>query len=337
MAKKKETTETVEVISFYPDKKEGLSPSALQAWIENRSSFIKSYFLEERIQDTAAMSAGKKIHKLIEAGLMPAKKVFTVSEKEIRIELAPGKVIRGFPDSHEELTEEEIAEQKGTNNLIEFVDYKSGKANGWEEKLGTDIKMKATAWLVWMKNDKPAQVRGYIEYFATQWDADTREIVPIEGVESELVETVYRYGELDEFTDVILKAFKEINEFYLKWLDRTDKFINEQDLEEYVSLKTKKEKLEMEMGAIAERILDEMNFGGITTHKTPLGTFYITERKTFEYPEKMILDNGMDLATTEEQVDALEKSIKKAKKNYELIAEPISTATSMGFRKPTEK
>jgi len=337
MAKKKETEETVEAISFYPGKKEGLSPSAIQAWIENRSSFIKSYFLEDRIQDTAAMSAGKKIHKLIEAGLMPAKKVFTVSEKEIRIELAPGRVMRGFPDSHEELTEEEIADQKGTNNLIEFVDYKSGKANEWEQKLGTDIKMKATAWLVWMKNDKPANVRGYIEYFATQWDPETREIVPIEGVDSELIETVYSYGELDEFTEVILKAFKDINEFYIKWLDRTDKFISEKDLEDYISLRNKKEKIETEMGEIAERILEEMNFGGITTHKTPIGTFYITERKTFEYPEKMILDNGMDLVTTEEQVDALDKSIKKAKKNYELIAEPVTTSISMGFRKPTEK
>ena len=147
---------------FYHDKKEHMSPSALDQWFRQRSAFVGSYFEEKDRVDTKAMQAGRQIHRLIEGGMIPAKCSYAINEQEIKVRV-PGTdfYFMGIPDSR--------TESKDGNESM-FVDYKSGKANEWKEKLPTDIKMKATAWLVWQEGGESAEVvKGAIEFIQTTW------------------------------------------------------------------------------------------------------------------------------------------------------------------------
>ncbi len=311
--------------TFYPSKKGWISPSALDNWLRSRSAFIKTYFEGEKGPETAAMNAGTKVHKLIEAGLIKAKCVYDVCEQETTFTFENGVKVLGFPDSYTSIPDD---------GQVRFVDYKTGKANGWEEKLPTDIKMKTTAWLVWQNTGKPDYVHGAIEFIQTTWDPDTKEVVPIEGKESELVTITYTAKELEEFTGVILQAIDDINAFYVKWLDKTDVFINDQDIQDYADLLAKETELTLKIDEVADRIKTQMEAGGIINHKTGFGTFYLTTRKTYDYPDNLLIRNdGMTLKDASE----IATQAKVAQKNYELMAEPKTESTSMGFRVAKQK
>lgn len=314
-------------MSFYPDVKDGSSPSALAQWFNQRSSFIKSYFVGERGPETKAMQTGTEIHALIEAGIIKAKHVYEHAEKGLSVEIAPGRVFRGRPDSHE-----------GVNRAgsVAFVDYKSGKANEWKEKLPTDIKMKATAWLVWKTSGEPEFVYGFVEYFQTTWDPNQKKVVLVDGVESDSIGITYRASELREFTQVILKAMDAVNDFYDVWIKSTGEFVNKEDVIRYGEVKQQIDDLEMKLGEIGERILIQMEAGGEETHKTPIGTFFVKETKTYEYPATIKI-NYLDMGLVLEDADAIGAATKAAKKNYELINEPKSTSRKMQFRPAKEK
>ena len=309
-------------MNFYHEIKKHMSPSALDQWKRQRSAFVSSYFEQKEKVDTKAMQAGRQIHKLIEAGLIKAKKVYKNAEQEL-IERVPGSEydFMGIPDSWE---------KKG-KKLALFVDYKSGKANDWKEKLPVDIKMKATAWLVWMMCDKPEIVKGAIEFIQTTWDPEAKAVVPIDGKESEVVEITYDAEDMEHFTRVIIESMNEVNEAYEKWLKGTDAFINQDDIAKYERLNVEKSNLEKEMDEIKERIKTQMEFGGLLNVKTPAGTFYITERKTFDYPANLKI-KYLDMGLVLEDAEAIGSAAKAAQKNYELLAEPISQSTSIGFR-----
>ncbi len=81
---------------FYPDKKEHMSPSALDSWFNGRGNFIKSYFEGIKSPETAAMTAGKKVHALIEGGMIAAQKVYDVHEQKISIEIKTGYRFMGI-------------------------------------------------------------------------------------------------------------------------------------------------------------------------------------------------------------------------------------------------
>ena len=311
---------------FYPDQKPHISPSALDNWINSRSNFVRSYFEGEKSPETSAMKAGTKIHRLIEAGLIPAKHVFDIGEDEVNVVIKDGIKVMGKPDS---------MTQKPKDGIAYFVDYKSGKANDWKEKLPKDVKMRTTAWLVWNANQKPEKVIGYIEYIATTWDPVAKEVVPIEGIPTESIEQVYTAKELEDFTQVILKAIDDVNDFYETWKNSTSEFISDEDCREYVDLENQIAELTAKQDAIKEKIMGQMDFGYKVNYKTPFGTFYITERKTYEYPEAMRI-NYLDYGLTLADADEIAGAVKVAKKNYELIAEPKSTSRSLGYRKAKE-
>jgi hypothetical protein len=307
---------------FYPDIRKHCSPSALEAWIHNRSYFVRSYFEGEKSPETAAMAGGKKIHMLIEAGLIQAQNVYDLHEQEIRIPIGEGIEFMGIPDSRE---------AKAKKGEIHFVDYKTGKANSWAEKLPSDVKMRATAWLVWKAAGEPAKVHGHIEFIQTTWDAAAKEVVPIEDAKSETISITYTAGELEEFGKAILKAVQEVNAFYEKWKEKTDVFINREDVARYAELKTQIAKLEKDVEEVADRVFQQMEFGGISSLPTDLGTVYITERKTYEYPLELDFKVGKKKYTIEEAAE-VDAAAKAAKKNYEMIAEPKETKRSIGFR-----
>ena len=311
---------------FYPEEKKYMSPSALDNWKNSKSSFVKSYFEKDKTPETASMKAGTRIHRLIEAGMIEAKHVFDKSEEEIYIPVKDEIDFMGRPDSR---TSEAV------DGVAYFVDYKSGKANDWKDKLPKDIKMRATAWLVWKATGEPQKVVGYIEYIATTWDPTTKEIVPIEGIPTESIEQVYTADELKDFTTVISKAIDDVNEFYEKWKESTDAFVSEKDCDRYAELQAQMDVIELEMGEIKERIMSQMEFGGLLNHKTPIGTFYITEKKTYEYPSSLKV-NYLDMGLVLDDAEEIATCVKTAKKNYELINEPKTTSKSIGFRKAKE-
>jgi hypothetical protein len=313
-------------MAFYPDQKDGMSPSALAQWFNSRSAFVKSYFEGDRSPTTKAMEAGTQIHALVEAGIIKAKHIYDVGEEEISITIAEGRVFRGRPDSHQ---------KKAVKGTVSFVDYKSGKANAWKEKLPTDIKMKATAWLVWMQAGQPEKVEGYVEFIQTTWDPESRTVVPIDDKETEVEHVTYWAEDLKAFTGVILKAMSDVEDFYQKWQTRGD-FVNSQDVAMYAETKAEIVRLEAELESIGERIASQMEFGGQENHKTNLGTFYFTTRETYDYPADLPV-RALDQELTLGQADEVAAATKAAKKNFELIAEPVSTKTTMAYKAPKER
>ncbi len=274
------------------------------------------------------MRTGTKVHRMIEMGLIPAKCVYDKSEEVLTVEIGDGVKVLGVPDSY--------SQQEKDGMAAVFVDYKTGKGNEWKEKLPTDIKMKTTAWLVWKNAGQPQKVKGAIEYIATEWDPKEKAIVPIEGRETEVIEITYDYKELEAFTQVILKAIAEINEFYEKWLTKDASAINQKDIEAYMELKQAKDKAEAEMKEIGQRILEQMEFGGVASHKVAGGSFYTITKKTWEYPEGLTFEVGGEIKTLEyaEEVSA---AAKVTVKNYELATEPKTETTSIGFRVAKDK
>lgn len=309
---------------FYPDVKEYMSPSAFQAWLRSRSSFVKSYFEGVRMNETASMKAGTQTHRLIEAGLLEAKLRYKHNEATLEHVAGPFKTL-GKPDSYE---------KKGKTAY--FVDYKTGKANGWEDELPKDLKMLFTAWLVWKECGEPETVKGAIEFFQTTWNPETREIEPLEK-ESETIHITYQAEQLKAFTEVIIREMNAVNDFYIKWADKDSSFIDEADCEEVAKLTAEIEKLDEKLKAAKGRILSQMEFGGVTNHNIEgMGTFYITEKKTYKYPENLPVLHGKKRLPLSE-CEEIAKEAKAAIKNFELVSEPVSSSTSIGYRKPTKK
>lgn len=312
---------TEKIPQFYPSIKGWVSPSAIDAWRNSRSSFVKSYFKGEKTPETASMKAGKTIHALIEARLLNAKCKYLHNEKTLEAMIGEYKVL-GIPDSFE------AHEGKSV-----FVDYKTGKSNSWDAvKLAGDLKMKTTAWLVWSVSGKPEIVVGHIEYLQTRWNEATREIEPT-GEESILVATItYTTAELEAFSGYILKVIGEVNEEYPKFLEGTDSFLNQDDVAEYARLNEEVEALELKMGEVKERIAGQLDFGGVRTAETGVGTFYFTERKSFDYPSTLKVDY-LDYGLVLDDADKIAAAAKVAKSKFEQTSEPKSVTRSLGFRK----
>jgi hypothetical protein len=90
------------------------------------------------------------------------------------------------------------------------------------------------------------------------------------------------------------------------------------------------------MDALKKSIMDQMEFGGVMNHKIPEGTFYITERETYAYPESLKI-NYRDYGLVLEDAEEIGSAVKVAKKNFELINDPVSTSKSVGFREARAK
>ena len=318
---------------FYPDKKPHISPSALQAWHNQRSFFIRSYFQGEKSPETGAMKAGRRFHSLIEGGFLPVTYVFGEREKGIHVVLditpTPAgdlKMIEhleayGVPDSHTQKAQV----------LPHFVDYKTGRKNLWTaEKLVNDLKMKFTAWLVWEINKKPGSgVKGIIEWIATEWDG--QELVP-KDEPHEFVEHLYSADDLRAFKDVITKTVADVNAAYPRWLESTDNFVSDEDCKSFAELETQKKEIEKKQSVIKERVKEQLQFGGARSYESEFGSFFIMERKTYAYPKDLRarLEDGKEY--TFEQTEEIGIAMSVAKKNWETANEPKSVGRTIGFR-----
>lgn len=306
---------------FYHEIKEHMSPSSMDQWHRQRSAFIKTYFEGEKSPETIQMTFGTQVHALIEHGMLKVQKQWDKNEETLKHEAGDGLFLLGKPDSYQ-------SEPK--KNTVEFVDYKTGSKSAWDEKLPTDIKMKATAWLVWMETGKPAAVIGHIEFLQTTWNEEKRELELI-SKETEVTTLTYHKADLEAFTDVIINTMTEINDFYEKWKDRTTDFIDDADCRRLRELTEKRDEIDEEITTLKGTIESQMAFGGLMTHKMEgVGTFSISERKTYKYPDALEVKQGRRKFTLEEFVE-MEKATKAAKKNYELVTEPVSVSTSMRF------
>lgn len=315
---------------FYHDIKEHMSPSALAQWLGGRGQFVRSYFAMEKSPETKAMTAGTEIHALVEAGIIKAKHVYEHPEAELKVQV-PGTdfYFLGRPDSYGKVV-------KIGGGYVAFVDYKSGKANGWDEKLPTDIKMRATAWLVWRACGEPEEVQGFVEFIQTTWDPDQKKVVPLDGKEIEVSSITYTADEMEAFTKVIANAMRDVNDFYEKWKESTGDFVNGKDVQAYAELRQEIEEKEAELDELAERILSQMEFGGEENHKTPAGTFFIKNTKTYEYPPTLKI-NYLNMGLVLEDAEAIGAATKAAKTNFELTNEPKEVRRSIQFRKAKEK
>ena len=311
---------------FYNDVKPHISPSALDNWVNSRSQFIRSYFAGVKTPETASMRTGKQIHALIEGGLLEAKNKFSQNEETLECLAGEYKVV-GIPDSFG-------SDEDG--NAV-FVDYKTGKENNWDaNKLASDLKMKTTAWLIWHNVAHPSKVVGHIEYIPTQWNEATREIEPTGGESIVAASITYTSEELEAFTAVILKIIAEVNEEYPKWLASSADFVSKEDVAEYARLNTQVVELEVKMDEIKERIAGQLDFGGVRTTDTEFGTFYFTERKTFDYPKTLKVDY-LEYGLVLEDADGIAAAAKAAKTKFETENEPKSVSRSLAFKAKKKK
>jgi len=314
-------------VEFYHEVKEHISPSAMESWIRQRSSFIKSYFEGQKGPETAAMTFGTQVHALIEHGMLNAQKKYDKDEAILKHEAGDGLYMLGKPDSYN---------SKVVKNTVEFVDYKTGKASEWEKKLPTDIKMKATAWLVWMETGKPAAVKAHIEFLQTTWDEDKQQMTLLEK-DTEITSITYQKADLEEFTDVIIRTMEEINTFYLKWIDRTAEFIDEKDCRELQELRAKRDEIDEQMSVLTESIESQMDFGGMMSYKLEgVGQFSIRQTKTFKIPTILPFKVGKKKYTMEDFIE-IQSAAKAAEKNFKITNEPISTSTSISFTPVKDK
>lgn len=310
-------------VKFYPSIKGHISPSALAAWWKNRSLFIRSYFKGEKTPESSAMKFGKQVHALIEGGFIKAVNHFDFHEQEIVISLGEYTVL-GKPDSFNAVAP------------LQFVDYKTGRENHWTiEELAQDLKMKCTAWLVWASGGKPQTgVKGFIEWIGTRWDEEKKELIPTG--DTAVVEHQYSAEELVRFTDIILETIKQVNEVYPKWLEGTSDLVNEDDCRAYAELEAQIKELEAQQKEIKERIGGQLEFGGRDNHETPYGTFYITTRKTYDYPETLQALVG-DKTFTLAEADKIDGAMAAVKKEWELTNDPKSISRSVAFRAKRKK
>lgn len=321
---------------FYPDVKPHISPSALATWHNQRSQFIKTYFKGEKLPETKAMQAGTNIHALIEMGIIEPINKFNNREKDLVTSLVEGEegVIKVFgkPDAYNNFAD---------NGTIKFVDYKTGKQNNWTpEAIATDLKMMVTAWLVLEEakkyNDSIQKVEAHIEYIPTQWNPDTWEIEPTGEDHKDVVYT-FDVATIQDLTSFIQKTVEQVNEEYLKYLESAD-FVDREDMAEYADLESQKKEIENKQKEIKERLQTQMDLGGVgTVSDGAMGTFYIMERKQYDYPDDLKVTTEDGKVYTKAQIEELEKAKKVAEKQYEQEHEPKAVSRSLGFRLPKKK
>jgi len=308
-------------MEFYPDIKDGMSPSSFASWMGSRSAFVNSYFAGGEMIETEAMRTGTQVHRLIEGGMMKAKHDYEHAEDSLSVTLEDKRIFRGRPDSWESDDKE-----------ARFVDYKTGKENKWKEKLPTDLKMRATAFLVWAQAGKPEIVRGFIEFIQTQWNDKTRTIEPIENKESEVESIVYTAKDMKEIGGIILTQMGEVNANYLRWKNKGETLVDMGTVAEYSEIAEHIKKLTTQGDELKRIIKDQMEFGCETNLKTDFGTFYITTRETYEYPPNIKFTLDGEKEYTLEESDKIASGAKAARKNYEMSQEPVSQSTGVGFK-----
>ncbi len=308
-------------MKFYPDIKDGMSPSSFASWMGSRNSFVNSYFEGKEFIETPAMRTGTQIHRLIEGGMMKAKHVYSHTEDHLNATLDIGMIFRGIPDSWELNKGEAL-----------FVDYKTGKENAWKEKLPIDLKMRSTAFLVWVNSGKPDIVRGYIEFIKTIWNEETGVIEPIEGITSEVESIVYTAEEMEEVGKGILTQMNEVNKNYLRWKDKGETLVSKEDVATYADINSQIKKLTTKSDEIKENIKAKMEFGCETNLKTDFGTFFINTRKTYDYPPTITFRVEGEKEYTLEEAEKINLSATSAKKNYQMTTNPVSVSTSLVFK-----
>lgn len=339
-------------MSFYPNVKTHISPSALDNWFNGRGTFVRSYFMGVKSPESAAMKSGTKIHGLIEAGLLSVHHRFEhpetvlcyalLNDEWVKVEVRPDGTydlpegarfaVYGVPDS--------FGKQQG--NVAAFVDYKSGKENTWDDlRLAGDLKMKLTAFLVWLETGRPASVKGYIEYIPTQWNDVLREIEPTGGESVVVAEADYGADEMAAFAQVIIKTTEEVNEEYEEWLTSTDEFVDKDDVALYGELDQQAKEIALKMEVIKERIAGQMEFGKKEAVNTPFGTFYFIAKKKWEYPDTLTvaLPDGRSLSLREAEGVATEIAAAAVgvKKKFETENAPAMITKSLGFRASKQK
>lgn len=308
-------------IKFFPDIKPHISPSSLAAWHNQKSLLIRSYFKGEKSPKISAMKFGKKVHALIEGGFLKVNKHYASNELELSVPIKDGVQVLGIPDSFQ-----------GFGDFAEFVDYKTGKEDNWtNEMLATDLKMKCTAWLVWVTTGHPDQVTGHIEYIQTKWNETTKEYEVLDKESVLSAVHIYSAQDLEAFTEIIAKTIDEVNEEYTKWLKSTSALVSEDDCQAYAELEAQKKEIEEKQKEIKERIDGQMSFGGVKSFESERGTFYVIERKTYDHPSNLTAQFGNKTFTLAES-EAIDKAMSVVKKEWELTAEPKSISRSLGFR-----
>jgi len=90
--------------------------------------------------------------------------------------------------------------------------------------------------------------------------------------------------------------------------------------------------LEAKADIIKERLGEQLKMGNRKNFESVVGTVYITEKKTYEYPDTLIGKTEDGAEVTLARFKEEETAIKVAKKNYELTNEPKTVSRTVAFR-----
>ena len=278
---------------FYTEVRGHTSPSALSQFVSNRNEFEARYFAGEKTFVNKAMMNGTQVHKDIELGMKEVQLRYEHIEEKVTVAIKAGRLkldLLFIPDSYEE--------QK---NKVVFVDYKTGSE--WTQKRAKDdFKQAVCAFGLWKKYGK--EVVGAIEHIAD--DGSTK-----------VYKVKYTEERMKEVEKDVARIVKEINKAYEEYQERTDVFIDEGDLQRYAELKLEKKKIDDELAGLSDRIAGTMEAGGLNKTKTPVGTFFFTERKVYEFPPEIM---------------KLDKELKEKKSDFQKKTKPKKITRTLSYR-----
>lgn len=181
---------------FYPDIK-SISPSAFQLWHSSPSSFVKRYFEGEEFT-SPYMDFGTQIHWEIEMGFRQVEKQWEDREMHLITEWE-GYPLFGIIDS-----------AGRENDVMHFVDYKTGSTAWTESKLKKDLKMEFYAFMFFQKYLTIDTCIGYIEWLKT---------VNFDIVGSEVVSCTYsRDAVCSKIAPMLSNMIDQVNNAYKNWL-----------------------------------------------------------------------------------------------------------------------
>lgn len=260
-----------------------LSASQLALWVNDMGKYYKRYFKGEKSPESPSTLLGSRVAALLEGVHENGEFPEDVTETEIKVyqeldflgvperrmvqDLAPGITLMGIFDTSDE-------------ELTRVVDYKTGHRPWDLDRLRNSIQMKTYALLA-------KELTGRIPEVGINW-METQQ-VPGTGIiefTGRVKKIYHQFTESDllEFKDWVIDTAHDIARHWAAFQGNLEEF-NPDILEAYtVAAAILRQAKDMEQEA-RRAFVKHLQDVGIKRHEMQDGTFYVTRRKSWEYPE----------------------------------------------------
>lgn len=301
--------------TFYIGVKKNISPSGIATFYTNKSQFISSYF-EGKSFSNKYTDRGTVVHKLVEDGFYAPQIRLNGKEEilEVELDIKKGLMFKGYLDTVE----------KADTLTPVFADYKTvdeKTKDDWNEtKVFYDLKQRAYAYALWVKNGKSKmfEATGYIELIVLGDDDMPKD----DKKDNKLYEVKYNAENLAEFeTEWIKPMIKEANALYKTWKEGMDVEIDDDLTAEYLIHSENEKKAKTLKSDTAEKIIAEIKEKGGLYAKKNGKNFYLKAKVKYILPDDMeVMNNGklVKMAEIDDEIKRLSNLKKSAEEYYKM-------------------